>query len=173
MRPHEVLGIEANATADQIKTAFRAACLANHPDLAPHDQRVDAERRFRRIVEAHERLRPGGNYAAQEAFRAAHYTGRPTRRYEWASSSRVRLSNTMVAAAISVPLFLGGIYFASTVQGNSASMGRPNGLLQPPVNPYLADDHKPRMHPTSLPFFRNKPRGQAVPEQKDNTQRTG
>jgi hypothetical protein len=62
--------------------------------------------------------------------------GRPTRRYEWASSSRVRLSNTMVAAAISVPLFLGGIYFASTVQGNSASMGRPNGLLQPPVKPY-------------------------------------
>lgn len=39
----------------------------------------------------------------------------------------------MVAAAISIPLLLAGIYIASSAKGTSASMGRPNGLLQPPV----------------------------------------
>lgn len=155
MRPHEVLGVDASATTDEVKAAFRAACLENHPDRAPLNERADAEQRFRSIVEAYERLRPGSNYAAQEAYRASHYTGRPTRRYEWTSSGRARMSNTMLAAAISVPLLLAGIYVASTAKGTSASMGRPNGLLQPPVNPYLADEHKPRMHPTSLPFFGN------------------
>lgn len=60
-------------------------------------------------------------------------TGRPVRRYEWSSPGRVRISNTMVAAAISIPLLLAGVYIASSAKGTSASMGRPNGLLQPPV----------------------------------------
>ena len=49
-----VLGVKRNATADEIKRAFRALALQYHPDRNPDD--VDAERRFREAVEAYQAL---------------------------------------------------------------------------------------------------------------------
>ena len=50
----------------------------------------------------------------------------------------MHMSNAMVATAISVPLLLAGIYFASSSRRTPESMGRPHGLLQPPVRPATA-----------------------------------
>lgn len=46
------------------------------------------------------------------------------------------MSNGMLATFISVPLLLAGIYAAATSHRTAQSMGRPNGLMQPPVRPY-------------------------------------
>ncbi len=51
---YAVLGVERNATPDDIKRAFRDLAKRYHPDRNPDD--IDAEARFREIVEAWEVL---------------------------------------------------------------------------------------------------------------------
>jgi molecular chaperone DnaJ len=51
---YAVLGVEKDASADDIKKSFRALALQYHPDRNPED--VDAEQRFREIVEAYQTL---------------------------------------------------------------------------------------------------------------------
>src|SRR5580693_9345309 len=47
-----VLGVERDASADQIKSAYRKAALKWHPDRNP-DNKEDAERNFRMASEAY------------------------------------------------------------------------------------------------------------------------
>ncbi|HWE39258.1 MAG TPA: molecular chaperone DnaJ [Isosphaeraceae bacterium] len=51
---YEVLGVERNATADDIKKAYRQRALKDHPDRNPGD--AEAERRFKEAAEAYEVL---------------------------------------------------------------------------------------------------------------------
>jgi len=51
---YEVLGVEKNATDDEIKKAFRRGALKYHPDRNPND--ADAEKRFKEISEAYDVL---------------------------------------------------------------------------------------------------------------------
>lgn len=51
---YEVLGIERNATEDDIKKAYRRLAKKYHPDINPGDK--DAEQRFKEINEAYEVL---------------------------------------------------------------------------------------------------------------------
>jgi len=51
---YEVLGVSKNASADDIKKAYRKQALANHPDRNPGDQ--SAEGRFKEAAEAFEVL---------------------------------------------------------------------------------------------------------------------
>ena len=53
--PYQVLGVPRDATADQIKAAYRKKALENHPDRNPGD--TEAEERFKRISEAYATLR--------------------------------------------------------------------------------------------------------------------
>lgn len=54
--PHEVLGVRPGASADEIRTAYRALAKKHHPDVAPPDQRPAAEQRMRRIQQAYDAL---------------------------------------------------------------------------------------------------------------------
>ncbi len=51
---YELLGIDKNATADEIKKAYRKKALQYHPDRNPGDK--EAERKFKEISEAYEVL---------------------------------------------------------------------------------------------------------------------
>ncbi|WQF83824.1 Putative DnaJ domain, Chaperone J-domain superfamily [Colletotrichum destructivum] len=53
IEPYEVLGLEREATADQIKSAYRKAALKNHPDKVADDKRDEAKEKFQSIAFAY------------------------------------------------------------------------------------------------------------------------
>jgi molecular chaperone DnaJ len=62
---YEVLGVARNATADDIKRAFRRLARQYHPDVS---QAPDAAERFKEINEAYEVLSDGGKRQAYDRF---------------------------------------------------------------------------------------------------------
>lgn len=63
---YEVLGVAKNATADDIKKAYRKLAKESHPDLHPNDK--SAEARFKEINEANEVLSDPQKRAAYDQF---------------------------------------------------------------------------------------------------------
>src|SRR5438309_2449043 len=51
---YKILGVDKNATAEDIKKAYRKLARANHPDLNPNDK--EANKKFQQINEANEVL---------------------------------------------------------------------------------------------------------------------
>ena len=60
---YQILGIDEQATEEQIKQAYRKLAKQYHPDLHPGDAKAEA--RFRDIVEAYEIL---GNREKRKAY---------------------------------------------------------------------------------------------------------
>ncbi|HAJ57382.1 MAG TPA: molecular chaperone DnaJ [Candidatus Omnitrophica bacterium] len=50
---YEILGINKSASTEEIKRAYRALAMKHHPDRAPHEQKKEAEERFKEISEAY------------------------------------------------------------------------------------------------------------------------
>lgn len=53
---YEVLGVERNASEQEIKKAYKRAAVKFHPDKAPEGERLQYEERFKRISRAYEIL---------------------------------------------------------------------------------------------------------------------
>lgn len=78
---YEVLGVARNATADDIKKAFRRLARQYHPDLHTGAKKTEMERKFKELNEAHEVLsdpetrkkydRYGHRWSEAEAFERA------------------------------------------------------------------------------------------------------
>ncbi|KAL2755998.1 hypothetical protein ACRALDRAFT_1081971 [Sodiomyces alcalophilus JCM 7366] len=51
--PYETLDLSRDATADQIKTAYRKAALKNHPDKVPAERKTEAHEKFQAIAFAY------------------------------------------------------------------------------------------------------------------------
>lgn len=63
---YEVLGVDKNASADDIKRAFRRKAKECHPDLHPNDK--EAEERFKELNEANEVLSDADKRARYDQF---------------------------------------------------------------------------------------------------------
>ena len=61
--PYEILGVAQNATAEEIKRAYRRKAKECHPDLNPGDP--TANERMQRVNEAYDRLTHPEKYRAQ------------------------------------------------------------------------------------------------------------
>jgi molecular chaperone DnaJ len=72
MNPYEVLGVDRNASADEIKKAYRAAAMKNHPDRNQGDRH--AEERFKEAAKAYEIL---SSPSRREAYDRFGTTGEP------------------------------------------------------------------------------------------------
>ena len=69
MDPYSVLGVSRDATADEVKKAYRKKARENHPDLNPGDE--GAAERMNQINEAYDRIINPEKYAASDARAAA------------------------------------------------------------------------------------------------------
>lgn len=63
---YEVLGVQKNASADEIKSAYRKAAKKYHPDLNPNDK--EAEAKFKEVNEAYEVLSDDQKRAKYDQF---------------------------------------------------------------------------------------------------------
>lgn len=63
---YEVLGVEKNASADQIKSAYRKLAIKYHPDKNPGDK--EAETKFKECAEAYEVLSDSNKRARYDQF---------------------------------------------------------------------------------------------------------
>lgn len=53
---YKILGVDRNATAEEIKKAYRKLARKYHPDTQPEDKKEEAEKKFKQINEAYEVL---------------------------------------------------------------------------------------------------------------------
>ena len=51
---YKVLGLDSNATKEEIKSSYRKMTKKHHPDLNPNDK--NSEEKFKKVVEAYEFL---------------------------------------------------------------------------------------------------------------------
>ena len=89
---YKTLGVDRNATADEIKRAYRQLTKQFHPDRNPNDP--EAERRFKEVQEAYEILGDKDKRADYDQFGDAavgHVETGPTgqRVYTWGGGTQI------------------------------------------------------------------------------------
>ncbi|KAK3284402.1 hypothetical protein CYMTET_7950 [Cymbomonas tetramitiformis] len=139
---HARLGIPYGATKDEVKLAFRKLAKQYHPDVLPLDatpsQRAEAEACFKTITDAYSRLAGGSTSQAHTSYasRNSHHGG-------WQQATHGMHKN---ARGIDPRffVFLFGAPFAATTlwvtlghQKRLDISGRAQGIMEPPVNPFL------------------------------------
>ena len=70
---YEVLGVQKNANADEIKKAYRKAAIKYHPDKNPGDK--EAEEKFKEAAEAYDVLSNPDKRARYDQFGHAGMSG--------------------------------------------------------------------------------------------------
>ncbi len=76
---YEVLGVAKDASADEVKKAFRKAALKYHPDRNPGD--VEAEKKFKEVAQAYEVLSDADRRSRYDRFGHEGLSGVATRGY--------------------------------------------------------------------------------------------
>jgi len=65
---YEILGVKKNANLDEIKKTYRELALRYHPDRVPHEQKKEAEEKFKDISEAYAVLSDANKRALYDQY---------------------------------------------------------------------------------------------------------
>ncbi len=65
---YEILGVKKNAPLDEIRKAYRESALRFHPDRVPHEQKKEAEEKFKEISEAYAVLSDANKRALYDQY---------------------------------------------------------------------------------------------------------
>jgi len=65
---YEILGAQKNSSLDEIKKAYRELALKYHPDRVPHEQKKEAEEKFKEISEAYAVLSDANKRALYDQY---------------------------------------------------------------------------------------------------------
>ena len=65
---YEILGVKKNSSLDEIRKAYRECALRYHPDRVPHEQKKEAEEKFKEISEAYAVLSDANKRALYDQY---------------------------------------------------------------------------------------------------------
>ncbi len=65
---YEILGVKKSAKLDEIRKSYREAALKHHPDRVPHEQKKEAEEKFKEISEAYAVLSDANKRALYDQY---------------------------------------------------------------------------------------------------------
>jgi molecular chaperone DnaJ len=91
---YEILGVERNATKEQIKKAYKKLAMKYHPDRAPKDKKKEYEEKFKEISEAAAVLGDEKKRRQYDQFGTADFNGQPFEGFDFSDIfSQFRFGN--------------------------------------------------------------------------------
>ena len=101
---YDILGVKREASADEIKSAFRTLAKKWHPDRNP-DNKVEAEEKFKEIAEAYSVLSDEEKRRRYDQFGHAGVSGGGGPRISMAFRSKISSANSSVDGAAAAVRF--------------------------------------------------------------------
>ncbi|OHE98027.1 DnaJ domain-containing protein, partial [Colletotrichum orchidophilum] len=98
--PYDILGLERQATPDQVKSAYRKAALKNHPDKVSDDQRDDAKEKFQSIAFAYAILSDPARRKRYDATGSTSESIVDSEGFNWSDYYREQFQDAISADAI-------------------------------------------------------------------------
>ena len=123
---YEILGVQKNASADEIKGAYRKLALKHHPDRNPSNHK-EAEEKFKEISEAYAVLSDPQKRAQYDQFGHSGIDSRYTSEDIFRGADFSSVFEDLGMGGIDLEELLGGMFGGSIFGGRRSSGGRRRG----------------------------------------------
>ena len=133
---YEVLGVQRDASQDQIKRAYRKLALEHHPDH--NEGSEDAEQKFKEVSEAYAVLSDPDKRSQYDRFGQAGFRERFRRKIFSGAQTFEVFFRTSAELVISSPRF-SVVEEIHSAEGWAASEEELTGLAAQPFDPYSRD----------------------------------